>query len=53
MLLGLAAVLLLAWIITFLIVHITAAAIHLLLILAAVALVIHLVRGVRHRAASR
>ncbi len=53
MLLALAAVLLLAWIISFVLVHVTSAAIHLLLIFAAVSLLIHLVRGVRSRSVPR
>jgi hypothetical protein len=53
MLLALAAVLLLAWIISFVLVHVTSAAIHLLLIFAAVSLLIHLVRGARSRSVPR
>lgn len=53
MLLALAAVLLLAWVISFVLVHVTSAAIHLLLIFAAVSLLIHLVRGARHHTVSR
>jgi hypothetical protein len=53
MLLALAAVLLLAWIISFVLVHVTSAAIHLLLIFAAVSLLVHLVRSARHHTAPR
>lgn len=47
MLLGLAVLLVIAWILGFIVFHVTAFAIHILLIIAFIALILHFVRGGR------
>lgn len=48
MLLALAVILAIAWILGFIVFHVTSAAIHLLIVLAVVALIVHFIQGRSH-----